>query len=133
MAPLAEYPNKPGKGETDGYDKLEAYDEVVQANIKAAFDLAGTKVDAEQAAEKFDELENTVGSKAAIADLETVNNKASDALFLATNAQEAVEDKLDDTDKAGLNKLGWAPAVFIPKGAATPVGLPPYTLVVEDK
>ena len=133
MAPLAAYPDKPAKGEENGYNKLEAYDEVVQANIEAAYELAGTKVDAEQAAEKFTELENDIGAKAAIADLETVNNKASDALFLATNAQEAVEDKIGDDDKAGLNKLGWAPAVFIPKGAAVPAGLPPYTLVVEDK
>lgn len=145
MAPLAEYPGKPAKGETNGYDKLEEYDDVVQQNIQAAYDLAGQKVDSTEATLKFGQLEealelratsealalqkadlqNEIGEKADRTEVQTAINAANDATFEA-NRRVLTEDR------AGLNAVGWAEAVYIPKGGTAPAGLDPYVLVIED-
>ena len=143
MAPLVPYPAKPSKGETNGYDKLEAYDEAVQENIQAAYDLAAGSVDAETAKQKFTEietavgqratteyvnqqrteLENDIGAKADRSEVKTAINTSNDALFQAGQ-------KVNIDDKAGLNEVGWAPAIYIARDAEVPA-VPPFTQIIR--
>jgi hypothetical protein len=120
MAPLADYPNRPSVGEEGGLSgwpaKREQYDEAVEANIQAAYDLAD---DAKSQASSA----STAASEAATA--------ASEAADAADAASTAAASKVATEDVAGLNDLGWARAIFIPKDSVVPTGLPAYTLVVE--
>ena len=109
MSPLVPYPAKPIKGETNGYDKLEAYDEVVQNNIQTVFDASNANVDLVD--QKFEDA-----------------NSYTDQKF--TEANTHANQKLDDGDFARLNVLGWARTIYIAHDAVVPT-VPPYTNIIR--
>lgn len=45
--------------------------------------------------------------------------------------KDAVNELVQETTPAALNTMGMCQAVFIENGGTIPVGLPPYTLVIE--
>ena len=62
------------------------------------------------------------------AELKATANGAETA---AAAAQAKADAAVPTSGVAGLNTVGWARAVFIPKGGTIPGGTPVYTLVVE--